>query len=85
MVKIGPVSDQQFEFNQYLVPINELELNKIVKVCTENKYPFAVPILKEPLVGKTALRNEECLIKSVVFIFSEHKDDIIEKVELGEE
>jgi hypothetical protein len=81
MVKIGPVKEQNMEFDQGLYPESEEELNKIVKICMKNKYSFAVPILKEPIELKSAISDHKFTLNHVVLIFNDHCDDILNKLE----
>jgi len=83
LVKIGPVKEVSFEFDQALYPESENEFNEIVKICIRNNYPFAVPVLVEPGELSSAITADKYIVKSVVAIYHEHCDAILEKVELS--
>lgn len=81
MVKIGPVGEYDLIFHQELVPENEDELNKLMKVCLENKYYFAFIPLDEPAEVTTAIGK--VVFKANWFILVNKTDamDIVDKVE----
>jgi hypothetical protein len=80
-MKIGSIKEESLEFNQALYPMSKKELDKVVKVCVDNNYPFAFPVLKKPIELGSAITDEKYIINYVILIYNENCDDIVNKVE----
>jgi hypothetical protein len=81
-MKIGEVKVTQLEFSQELYPESEKELKEIIKICIRNEYPFAVPILKEPVELKSALTDKKYTLNHVILVFHDHCQRIVHEFEV---